>query len=56
MVGSQQFSDAQIAFDFKQRIYNEESFRWVKLSVIREDMFHFAADKRVAGMLANSKV
>ena len=51
MIGEQQFTDAQIAFDFKQRIYNEESFRWVKLSTIREDMFHFAADKRVAGML-----
>jgi ADP-ribose pyrophosphatase YjhB (NUDIX family) len=56
MIGAQQFNDAQIAFDFKQRIYNEESFRWVKLSVIREDMFHFAADKKVAGMLANRKV
>jgi hypothetical protein len=56
MIGAQNFTDAHIAFDFKQRIYNEESFRWVKLSVIREDMFHFAADKKVAGMLANSKV
>jgi hypothetical protein len=52
MIGEQQFTDAHIAFDFKQRIYNEESFRWVKLSSIREDIFHFAADKRVAAMLA----
>lgn len=52
MIGEQHFWDAQIAFDFKQRINNEESFRWVKLSTIREDMFHFDADKRVAGMLA----
>jgi hypothetical protein len=52
MMGEQQFTAAHIAFDFKQRIYNEESFRWVKLSVIREDMFHFAADKRVAILLA----
>jgi ADP-ribose pyrophosphatase YjhB (NUDIX family) len=52
MIGAQQFTDAHIAFDFKQRINNEESFRWVKLSSIREDMFHFAADKKVAGMLA----
>jgi hypothetical protein len=51
MIGPQQFTAASIAFDFKQRIYNEESFRWVNLSAIREDMFHFAADKRVAAML-----
>jgi len=51
MVGEQLFQQAEIAFDFKQRIYNEESFRWVKLNAIREDMFHFAADKKVALML-----
>jgi 8-oxo-dGTP diphosphatase len=52
IIGVQQFRHAEIAFDFKQRIYNEESFRWVELSNIREDMFHFAADKRVAKKLA----
>lgn len=51
MIGQQQFVHAEIAFDFKQRIYNEESFRWVKLANIREDMFHFAADKNVVEML-----
>ena len=56
MIGAQQFTDAHIAFDFKQRIYNEESFRWVKLSSIREDMFHFDADKKVAGMLASGRI
>jgi len=53
MIGPQQFTAASIAFDFKQRIYNEESFRWVHLSAIREDMFHFAADKKVATLLAS---
>jgi 8-oxo-dGTP diphosphatase len=51
LVREQQFRTSTMPFDFKQRIYNEESFRWVKLSSIREDMFHFAADKKVAGML-----
>jgi 8-oxo-dGTP diphosphatase len=51
MIGPQQFIDSVVAFDFKQQIYNEESFRWVKLSNIQEDMFHFAADKKVASMI-----
>jgi len=54
LIDVQQFRTSTMPFDFKQRIYNEESFRWVKLSNIREDLFHFDADKRVAAMLGSN--
>lgn len=49
--GNQQFETTTTKFDFKQRVEDEESFRWVKISEIDERDFSFPADRKVAEML-----
>lgn len=51
--GNQQFETTSTKFDFKQRVHDEESFRWMKLSEIHESEFSFPADRKVAEMLRN---
>jgi ADP-ribose pyrophosphatase YjhB (NUDIX family) len=47
----QRFRTSELLHDFRLTDVDEESFRWVPVSEIREDQFSFPIDQKVAGML-----
>ncbi|MFN0033224.1 MAG: NUDIX domain-containing protein [Flavobacteriales bacterium] len=51
LIGEQKFITTSKRFDFSQTTDDEESFRWVKLEMMKEEEFSFAADKVVVNML-----
>jgi len=51
MIGEQQFATSNQRFNFKQRENDEEAFRWVEISALKEEPFSFPIDKIVAEKL-----